>query len=134
MSYETSVKKSNEMLALARSGVTVWWRRDGFNQEPFRGVEPKWHVLTGRLAHHNSPETHPNPSFDPLWTALCGYQKIFDERIFNDFPNLRKTAPKKDTRCRKCIAELPALLERIAIEQAVTVTPDSPLEKEGATP
>jgi hypothetical protein len=112
MSYESSVKRCNEMLALAKSGAIIWWRRGGFHEEPFRGVEPKWHVLTGRLSHHNTPEMLPLE--DPVWLALCGYKKGFDERIFEVFPRLTKRAPKKDTRCRKCAAELPDHLEQLA--------------------
>lgn len=112
MSYQSSVKGCNEMLGLAKAGATIWWRREGFHEEPFRGTEPKWHVLTGRFSHRNNPEMQPED--DPVWTALCGYRKGFDERIFEMFPSLRKTAPKKDTRCRKCIAELPAHLKQMA--------------------
>ncbi|MGY4541356.1 hypothetical protein ACVWY0_001265 [Arthrobacter sp. UYNi723] len=112
MSYESSVKKCNAMLALARAGASIWWRREGFHTEPFREVEPKWHVLTGRFTHHNNPEMQPEDN--PVWAALCGYQRPFDERIFEMFPNLRKTAPKKDIRCRKCVSELPAHLEQMA--------------------
>lgn len=110
MSYQTKVKKCNEMLALARSGVTIWWRREGFHQEPFRDIEPKWHVLTGRFTHHNDPEMQPEDH--PVWTALCEYRKSFDERFFEVFPSLRKTAPKKDTRCQVCVTELPGHLAR----------------------
>ncbi|MET3172977.1 UNVERIFIED_ORG: hypothetical protein ABIB52_000805 [Arthrobacter sp. UYCu721] len=112
MSYQSSVKKCNGMLALARAGATIWWRREGFHQETFQGVEPKWHVLTGRFTHHNNPKMQSDDN--PVWTALCGYKKPFDERIFEMFPGLRKTAPKKDTRCRKGVSELPAHLEQFA--------------------
>jgi hypothetical protein len=104
------------MLALARSGAIIWWRREGFHEEPFRDNEPKWHVLTGRFTHRNDPEML--PISDPVWAALCGYRKSFDERIFEMFPRLTKRAPKKDTRCRKCAAELPAHRERFAAKQA----------------
>lgn len=108
----SSIRRCNEMLALARAGAIIWWRRDGFHEEPFRDVEPKWHVLTGRLSHHNTPEMLPIE--DPVWLALCGYKKGFDERIFEEFPRLTKRAPKKDTRCRRCAGELPAHREQIA--------------------
>jgi hypothetical protein len=104
------------MLALAKSGTTVWWRREGFHEEPFRDNEPKWHVLTGRFTHRNNPEML--PISDPVWAALCGYRKDFDERIFEEFPRLTKRAPKVATRCRKCVSELPAYLERRAAERA----------------
>lgn len=98
-------KQVNRILALARAGEVVWWRRGGFNEESFREVEPKWHVLTGRLEHRNTPEMDPKDK--TVYTALCGYRKSFNERILLEFPNVRKLAPKKDTRCRKCIRDLP---------------------------
>lgn len=104
------------MLALARTGATVWWRREGFHEEPFRDTEPKWHVLTGRFTHRNDPAMKPEDN--PVWAALCGYRKGFDERIFEVFPSLRKAAPKKDTRCRKCVSELPAHRAEFAAQLA----------------
>lgn len=104
------------MLALARAGASIWWRREGFHQEPFRGVEPKWHVLTGRFTHHNKPGMQ--PADNPVWAALCGYERAFDERIFEVFPSLRKVAPKKTTRCLKCVEALPAHKAEIAAQLA----------------
>lgn len=114
MTYENSVKKCNKVLTLASAGVTIWWRREGFHTEPFRGIEPKWHVLTGRLTHQNDPIMIERD--EPVWTGLCGYRKSFAEWVFMEFPALRKTAPKKDTRCRKCVSELP---RHLAESQAV---------------
>lgn len=112
MSYESSAKKCNQMLALAKAGTTVWWRRGGFHEEPFRDTEPKWHVLTGRFTHSSDPERL--PIGDPMWAALCGYRKSFSEQIFLEFPKLTKYAPQKDSRCRKCIAELPEYKKQTA--------------------
>jgi hypothetical protein len=128
MSYQSSIRKCREMLALAHSGTTVWWRREGFHQEPFRGAEPKWHVLTGRFTHHNDPDMKPEDR--PVWAALCGYRKDFDERMFERFPSLRKSAPKKDTRCRKCAAELPAHLAARAASPAEASPDTNPAEKD----
>lgn len=119
MSYETNARKCNEMLALARAGSVVWWRRGGFNQSEFRGVEPKWHILTGRdVPGENPAKGHRT---DGIWIALCGYKKSFSEGIFEQFPKLKKRAPKKDTRCSSCVAELPAYkpqLEKMARKAA----------------
>ena len=131
MSYQSSVRKCNEMLALARTGATVWWRREGFHQEPFRDTEPKWHVLTGRFTHRNKPEMQ--PADNPVWAALCGYEKAFDERIFEMFPSLRKSAPKKATRCRVCVEALPAHQAQIASQLAET-TPDTEPQEEPVQP
>lgn len=115
------------MLALAKSGATIWWRREGFHQVPFRGTEPKWHVLTGRITHLNDPTMGPND--DPVWTALCDYRKSFDELISLKFPNLRKTAPRTDTRCRKCVVELPEYLKQLTANQ----TEGTPVEEAQST-
>jgi hypothetical protein len=96
MSYKSSVKKCNEMLALAKAGTTIWWRREGFHQEPFQGTEPKWHVLTGRFSHRNNPEMQPDD--DPVWTALCGYRKGFDDdrrTHLRDVPEPAQDSPQE---------------------------------------
>lgn len=130
-SYQNKIKKINELLARARNGTTVWWRREGFRQE-FRDIEPKWHVLTGRLSHRNDPEM--TPEDHPVWLALCGYKKGFNERIFEMFPSLRKTAPKKDTRCRKCVNELPAHQKALAEKAAANATADTQEEASSTQP
>lgn len=112
MSYQSNARKGNEMLALARAGAVVWWRRGGFNQSEFREVEPKWHILTGRdVPGENPGKGHRT---DGIWLALCGYRKTFSEQMFEEFPRLKKRAPKKDTRCRSCVAELPAYKPELA--------------------
>lgn len=117
MSYATKARKANEMFALARAGAVIWWRRDRFNQPDFREVEPKWHILTGR----DIPEVNPEEGHktDGIWLALCGYKRAFSEQMFEEFPNLKKLAPKKDTRCRTCVGELPAYKSQLA-EMALT--------------
>lgn len=112
MSYESSARRCNQMLALAKAGATVWWRRGGFHEEPFRDTDPKWHVLTGRLSHRNTPNMLPLQ--EPVWLALCGYKKSFSEQIFHTFPRLTKNAPKKVTRCLRCLDELPEYKKQVA--------------------
>ena len=104
------------MLTMAKAGSAIWWRREGFHQEPFRDTEPKWHVLTGRFTHRNKPTMQPEDN--PVWAALCGYEKEFDEHIFEVFPSLRKVAPKKDTRCLRCVEALPAHRAAMAAQLA----------------
>ncbi|KIA73470.1 hypothetical protein ANMWB30_23970 [Arthrobacter sp. MWB30] len=112
--YHRKVRACNDMLKLARGGTTVWWRREEFHGE-FSGIEPKWHVLAGRYSHQNNPEMKAD---DPAqWVAVCGYQRAFGEVLFHAFPNLRKTAPTKARRCRKCLNDLPAYLA-LRAEQA----------------
>lgn len=127
MSTRNQVSK---ILAVARAGEVVWWRRGGFNEEPFREVEPKWHVLTSRLDDRSDPEMDPKDK--PVYTALCGYKKSFNERILLEFPNVRKVAPKKDTRCRKCIKDLPDW--RIKLARMSTTPVTTVPEKETETP
>lgn len=84
------------MLDVARTGASVWWRRGGFHEQAFRGVEPKWHILSGRTT---------KPAGHGEWLAKCGYTRDFSEQIMLDFPKLSKAAPKKSTRCLKCVSE-----------------------------
>lgn len=90
----------NKKLAVIRekrkANEPIWFQRPPFHDPKFKGIDPKWHLVTNR-------ERDGEEGFTYTWTALCGYRHKFWE-LLSDVPRLKlgKTPPKKAERCTKC--------------------------------
>lgn len=93
-----TASKLDRLIEYVRAGRPVWWRREGFHNEPFRGTDPKWHILVGRT---RGDESNTLTKWDFTWKAACGYRRVHPEILFGML-DFKVGAPKIDDRCEKC--------------------------------
>lgn len=100
--YPERQGRLDRLRACVESGRPAWWRREGFHKEPYRDVQPKWHVFAGRVRGVTE-----DTMWRFTWKALCGYSRDVEE-IISEPPAMRsgKTPPAKGTRCVRCDAIL----------------------------
>ena len=82
-----------------KAGVTIWWRRPSFYEADYRDIEPKWHIFENRLQVKDD-------KYSFGWIAKCGYTHVFNEYMFEQFPQVKSSkAPKVADRCKRCVKE-----------------------------
>lgn len=94
MSYEAWNTKLTKLREMLDAGQAVWWSREPFHKEPYKDVDPKWHLFKGRA------QKDPQQPGVYVWRAPCGYTWTAVELLLS-IPRL-KLSKGKPTRARQC--------------------------------
>lgn len=96
--FESDRKRIQRLLEHVDAGRPVWWHRERFHKEPFREVDPKWHVLESRVRGDVEDDM---ARWDFTWRAACGYTRVRSELLFGAL-SFSATTPRRTARCEKC--------------------------------